>query len=118
MPTTISDGVTSVTPNLVTDYSYTRTARTIVHTVLDRSDPDTTLRPVGLRTGSLSMLCATRELASELEALHLAPGPRFLTSDDEPTADMTYLAVGDLGTTYDADGDVWLVTIGYQEVTT
>lgn len=107
----------SVTPTLVLDYSYEREARTIAHTVLDRSDPDVTLRPVGLRTGTLNLFCATRAIATDAEEMHRQSRVLTLTSDDEPTADMTYVATGSLSTEWDATNNRWTVRVGYQEVT-
>lgn len=118
MPTTITDGITTVTPTLVLDYAYDREARTIAHTVLDRSDPDVTLRPVGLRTGTLNLFCADRSTATAVEELHRTPAPLFLASDDEATADMAYVVTGRLGVSWDADNDRWKVTADYAEVLT
>lgn len=109
---------TSASPDLVIDYTYTRTARTIVHEVVDqRSDPDVTLRPVSLRAGVLNLWCRTRELATELEDLHTASVPLELdASDDEPTASMTYVPTGLLTVTWDPTFNRWTVAAGYQEV--
>ncbi|MBD8077698.1 hypothetical protein [Cellulosimicrobium arenosum] len=116
MSTTITDGTTVVIPTLVLDYSYEREARTIVHTVLDRSDPDITLRPVGLRTGTLTMFCLTRALAVDVEDIHRTFGLLTLTSDEEPTADMFYVATGRIGSSWDPEHNRWTVTVDYAEV--
>lgn len=115
--TTISNGTTTVEPAVVLDYAYTRAARTIVHDVLDdRGDPDVTLRPVSTRAGRLRMLCPSRALAADVEALHMHRGTLQLVDDQEPTADMAYVVVGDVAVDYDATQDVWTVDAGYREV--
>lgn len=116
MPTTITDGTTTVTPSLVINYAYTREARTLVHTVLDRSDPDVTLRPVGLRTGTLNLFCTTRALATDVEQLHRQIGVLTLASDEEPTANMSYVTTGRVSTSWDDAFDRWTVAVDYAEV--
>jgi hypothetical protein len=107
----------TVTPDLVLDYAYTRTARTIVHDVLDRSDPDVTLRPVSLRQGTLALFAATVELATALDELHRTPGVLILdATPDEPLASMAYVATGQITQTWDATYDKWRLDVGYREV--
>lgn len=111
----------AATPDLVTDYGYGREARTIVHPVLGASAsglavPDVTLRAPTTRTGMLAMLCATRETATDVEAMHLTARTLTLTVDDEPTANMAYVATGPMAVEYDADADVWWVRVTYAEV--
>lgn len=104
-------------PDLVIDYAYQREARTIIHTVLDRSDADVTLRPVGLRRGTLNMYCRTRTTATALEDLHRLSLPLTLdATEDEETASMVYVPTGTLDVSWDATFDRWLVAVGYQEV--
>ncbi|MCB7135362.1 hypothetical protein [Cellulosimicrobium marinum] len=118
MTTTISvpGTETAASPELVLNYAYEREARTMVHAVLDRSEPDVTLRHTGLRRGTLALFCTSRDQAAFMEAVHTAALPLTLESDDDPLANMTYVASGRVGSSYDAENDKWTVTVDYAEV--
>jgi hypothetical protein len=115
---TITDGVTTANPVQVLDYTYTRAARTIVHEVLDRPDPDITLRPVGYRAGTLGLFFPDRATALAAEDMHRIPGVLHLDADaDEATATMDYVPTGVIAVTLDLTGQRrWRVDVQYQEV--
>lgn len=115
---TISDGITTVTPDLILDYAYSRAARTLVHQPIAGTALDVTLRPLALRTGTLNCWCQTRDLAYDVEAVHAGPAVLTLDADDdEPFASMRYVPTGgQLTVTWDATYDKWLVAVPYQEV--
>jgi hypothetical protein len=115
---TISDGTTTLTPDLVIDYAYQRPARTLVHQSIDGNALDVTLRDVGLRTGTLNLFCVDRVLAAQLEALHEEPVVLTLDADDDDVlASMRYVVTGgSLTVTWNADYDKWVVAVPYQEI--
>lgn len=118
MGTTVTSGAVSVAPMGVMSLRYTRPSRTLVHIVLDREDPDITLRPSSPRTGSLEYLCADEDAARALENLHaVAPGVLVLASDRAHLDGLRYVVVDSLGVELDArTRRRWLVTVPFQEV--
>ncbi|MFD6091320.1 hypothetical protein ACFWGN_04270 [Oerskovia sp. NPDC060338] len=119
MGTTITAGGVSVAPLGVMDLSYDREARTIVHDILDRPDPDVTLRPTGLRAGNLVFLCADDPSRDAVEELHTtAAGVVSLTATDRPRLDgLRYVVTGRLNVVLDSQTrHRWLVTVPYREV--
>lgn len=117
MTTTISDGVTTVAPLVVDGYESTRAPRTIVHEVLNNPNPSVSLKPAGLRTGTLSAVFATRADAVECEAMLAAAAVLTLTSTVD--VGMTFVVHEDITVTLDdSTRAVWLVSFGYQEVLT
>jgi hypothetical protein len=97
MGATITDGTTTITPVLVLGYAASQTARNIFHDILDRPDPDVSLAPATLRSGTLRLLFDTTADAEAARAFH-AQAARFIYVDaDEPTASMVY-ALADSGT--------------------
>lgn len=115
---TVSDRYTTLTPDLVTDYGYARRSRSIIHELIGRADPDVTLRPASTRNGTLSYFAVSRELAYELELMHVA-GDIFTvdTDPDDPTAvAFQYVLDGDLRVEYDAENDKWMTRVGFREV--
>lgn len=113
----VVNGPSIASPDLVTDYNYQREARTIVHTTIAGSEPDISLRPIGLRNGTLNMFCKDRATATRVENLHLEPFTLYLdATDDEPTASMYYVATGQISVAYDSQYRTWKVSVAYQEV--
>jgi len=115
---TITCGESSVSPTLVLGYRSTRPARNLVHSIIDRADPDVTLKPAGLRTGTMQLFHLTLATALACEALHALEGVCTLEDTDLPELDMSYIAAGDI--TLELDPDTrkrWVVSLEYQEVT-
>lgn len=113
---TLTTSVTTVEVPQVLDFSYGREARTIVHTPISSAVPDVTFRPLGLRTGVLSIFCPTRELAAEVETLHSTPLAVAFEDTDQPANSMVYVATGTLSVTYDVESETWTVRVSYSEV--
>jgi len=115
--TTISDGTTTITPELVVGYEATRDARTVVHQVIGRADPDVSLAADGLRTGSLELLFLTEAAASAGLALHTHPARFTLTEAGMTIPTMTYVRYGALRIRLDPQTqELWLLSVGFREV--
>lgn len=116
--TVISDGTTDLTPQLVLGWQSTQNARTVVHPVIGRPDPDVTLRPHTPRTGQLRMLTLNEADAHALAALHTQGLVLTLTDTDLPALGMSYVASGPVTVALDdATRRRWVVTVDYTEVT-
>lgn len=117
MSTTITDGTTSVTPLLVTDYEHRREARTIVHEPIGRPDPDITLRPASTRSGTLRAVLTASADVTALDALLARATVLTATSTDEPRLDgLRFVVAGD-DTRVRLEGtSSWVVEWGYREV--
>lgn len=110
--TSITSGGVTRTPILVEGYKATRSARNIIH---DTAATDVTLRPAGLRKGTLNMLCETLADALAIEALHLPAV--VITFSDATVGPMYYVASGDIDVEQDdATGTMWWVRVAFQEV--
>ena len=115
--TTISDGTTTLTPILVTGWETTRTAANVLHVVVGRADPDVTYRTATLRAGTLECLCATLELALQLEELAAQPKRLTLADPDHPSIGMAFVASGDIRVELDPDTrEQATVAIDFQQV--
>lgn len=116
---TITDGVTTITPHLVVEWRSTTPARSVVHPILDRPDPDVTLRTGGLRTGVLRLFFLEQADALAAVELHRQASPFALDAAPEsPALSMTYV-VAPAGTdlvNHDPAGESWKVDVAYQEV--
>lgn len=115
---TLYDSVTETTPELVLGYQTQREARTVVHRVLDRVDPDVSLRPAGMRSGTLDLFYLTEQEAYDAEVMHTMPARFTFTEDDRPTASMTYVvADGRIQRRLDdATRRRWVVSVPFVEV--
>lgn len=117
MTTTLSDGITDVIPTLVTGWESTRDARNILHDIIGRADFDVTLRPAGLRSGTLEMLFSSLDNALAAEALLVQAKSFTLEDTDRPTLNMTFVASGSITVAIDEDTrTLWTVACDFQEV--
>lgn len=117
MSTVITHSSGVITPTAVDGYESARTPRTIVHTILGRSDPDITLRPAGLRSGTLTLVFATGAEASGAEAVLRTPEVFALTNPDVPEMAMSFVvAEGDLRTVLGDTRQSWNVDVPFREV--
>lgn len=120
MTTTIAHVTGVVVPEVVNGFEGTREARTIVHAILGRPDPDVTFRPAGLRTGTLRLVFATGAAAAAAEAALTVPQVLTLIDNEVPEVGMSFVvAEGDIVTTLDTTTRVvWIVALPFREVTT
>ena len=117
MATTITDGTTTITPELVLGYEVSQESRNVVHTILGRSTPDITLRFTNLRTGTLQLLFTSATDAEEARQLHINPIVFTLESTEIPEADMSYVVAGSISTVLeDETRKLWTISVDFQEV--
>ena len=118
MATTITAGSVTITPTLVEGYAATAPARTLVHDILGRTAPDITLRPAGLRTGTLTLLIAVEARAVEAFTA-LCAGVVCTLASDERSISMPFIVPDgqQVGIKLDdTTRDHWHITVPFQEV--
>lgn len=113
---TITDGTTTLAPLLVLGWQPTREARSRVHQTIGRPDPDVTLRPHALRSGTLRILCADMAAAVAMEALHAQGMVLTLADDDVSAVAMAYAVTGGLGVELDQQAYRWIISADFTEV--
>lgn len=122
MSATITIGSTVISPQAVTGYESVREGQSIVHDILGRSNPDVTLRPSGLRRGTLHLaFIGTTAEADSLAAenAHALAGVAALTVADHPTASMSYIVPGAGSIKRSLSPETmnhWLLELDFQEV--
>lgn len=117
MADTITDGTATVTPELIDGYRSERETGNVIHLASD--DPanlDVTLRPAGLRTGTLRLLFLTLAAALTAEDMHAGDAVLSLATPNHPGLAMTYVAAGTISVELDDTRSVWLVEVDFQEV--
>lgn len=118
MASTISHSGGIITPAVVDGWRMSREARTRVHTILGRSEPDVTFRPAGLRKGVLRCVFATEADARAADAVFATPQVLVFGDSDRPTlAGSFVVADGDIEVELDdVTRNAWIVTVPFQEV--
>lgn len=119
MTTTVSNGITTLTPTVVLGWESRQPSKTQIHPILGSTNPDVTTRPALLRTGTLELMFATEANANSCRTMHTAAGVFTLTSNDLSYISMSYVVAGEVTVKLD---DVTLnrfvVSIDFQEVVT
>lgn len=120
MSTIITHAAGTITPEVVDGFEASRPARTIVHTILGRADPDITFRPAGLRNGELALVFGTGAEAAAAEAILAVPQVFGLNDPAVPQVSMSFVvAGGDLTNSLDPQTRrVWILRVPFQEVAT
>ncbi|WP_025159367.1 hypothetical protein [Leifsonia aquatica] len=115
---TISDGATTLTPELVIGYSTQQDGRNSFHDILGRGDPDVSLAPAAMRVGTLNLFFLTEADADACRRLHARAAVFTYTATDNPTTSMRYvLDAGGIGPALDDQTrQRWTVAIAYREV--
>lgn len=114
--TTVSVPRTS-TPVLVTGYDSVRASTNVFQDVLGRSNPDVSLSPAGLRSGTLTCLFASEVEAYECERMHIGTAVLTFNDSDLQTVGMDYVLGGSIRRQLDPESRLyWTVAIDYQEV--
>lgn len=118
MSATISDGITSITPTLVTELTEEAPSGNRRHELLGGGIA-MSIRGAGLRSGALSLFFPLEADAAAAVALHRAASVFTLTYPERPTLAMSYV-LADGGTISreldDETRDNWIVHVDYQEV--
>lgn len=120
MSAQITGGVTPIYPSTVLGYESERDAGSLVHKILGNSNPDVTLRPAQLRSGSLKLafLSDTSEEDSRTAELALSQGSVFtLLETDRSSVGMQFVASGRIRRILDDETrDDWSVEVDFTEV--
>lgn len=145
MTTHVTNGTLTFFPTVVDGYESARETATVVHQILDRANPDVTIRPAGLRTGTLRLVFANpdvayigalitiggyvfentdpnsplsaEQMARACEDAHAQGGVFTLMSTDRYSIEMSYVANGTIARSLDEDTrQVWIVEIDFHEV--
>lgn len=116
--TTITHSTGTITPQLIDGYQAASEARTIVHPIINREDPDVSLRVAGLRSGSFRCLFPAQADALAAFAVFRTPQVLTLNDPDVPAVGMSFVvAEGDISIELDGDTrSVWWVTVPFREV--
>jgi hypothetical protein len=98
-------------------YDSTREVRNVVHPIIGRADVEATLKPAGLRAGTMTLVFTDRAAAHTAAQAHADVGVFTLADTDVPTASMSYIVQGSLQLTLDPEtAREWLLRVGFQEV--
>jgi hypothetical protein len=109
----------SITPEVIEGFEASREARSIVHHVLGRSDPDITLRPAGMRTGTLTLVFADGAAAAAAEAALRVPQVLTLADPEVPEVAMPFVVTdGEIVQRINESRKSWTLELPFQEVTT
>jgi len=118
MANTITTGIYTITPTLIDGYEAERIGGTIVHPILGRVNPDVTLRPAAMRTGTLRLLFI--EEANAKTALDvLSTGAVFRLNSDERDVSMSFVVPEGERISYrlnDEARDGWHLDVPFAEV--
>lgn len=120
MATTLTRGANVIAPTLVDGYMSTMEAATVVHQIIGKSEPDVTLRPSLMRSGTLRMAWLTTgaETDSAQAATWLqGTGPWVLASSEASSINMSFVVSGRIDRELDPDSrQWWTVSVDFQEV--
>jgi hypothetical protein len=117
-PTVITHDTTTIEPVVVEGYESTREGRNVVHPIIGRAEPDVTLRPANLRTGTLRLVFDDEDASAAAELEHATGGVFAVVSTERATIEMSYVVAGEIVRGLDEDtSEDWIVTVEYQEVT-
>lgn len=116
MPTIITSGDITLTPDAIDGYSSERESGNIVHPILGRANPDTTLRAASLRTGTLRLTFGGEAESKEAEDVHAVGGVFAIISPERSSVEMSYTLAdrGRIRRTWDNAG-FWTLEVDYQE---
>jgi hypothetical protein len=117
MTTTITDSISSFSPDLVMEYSTEKQSRNVIHNVIGKAEPDVTLELDGLRIGTLRLFFESKENAwVAYEALGQV-ATWELTDTDTPEINMNFVREGRMTMTLDSvSRRRWIIEMDYQEV--
>lgn len=110
---TITQGATTIAPNVLAQFRSTRSTGTAVHAVVGAATVDVVSRPAGLRRGTLTLVFATDEDSLEAEQLHTLGTVLTLVSS-VGSVDMLYVADGQI--VRERTATEWILSVDFQEV--
>lgn len=118
----ITTGTSIISPTLLLEFESSRAGGTVIHRAVNRSAPDATLRPAGLRVGRmvLGFAGATSEAESFAAESLLASAAVFaLVSSDRATIQVQFVIPesGSIARALeDETRNAWLLTFDWVEV--
>lgn len=114
--TRTSDSATTV-PDLVDGYEASLSSRNVIHDLIG-GDIAVTLVAPRPRSGTLALVYAVEADAWAGFNLHAVTDTFTIASDEVSAVDMTYVVDGDVQIALDEETrTVWVVSVGYQEIT-
>lgn len=125
MTTIITHAGGIIYPTLIAGYESSRESGNIAHPISGRSNPDYTLRPAALRTGTLTLLFSDDEVSTAEEAslaaeeAHALPQPLVLATAGKTSILMTYVVRegGRIARSIDSvTHKTWTLTVDFQEI--
>lgn len=118
MTTIITHSGGVITPEVVDGFDAEREARSIVHTIMGREDPDVTMRPSSLQQGTLTLVFATGAAAAAAAATLNLLRVFTLSDSDVPEVNMSFVvANGRARRRLDSSTrKVWIVEVPFSEV--
>lgn len=118
MSSTFTNGVATITPELVNGYQAVSTVGTVAHEIIGRGDPDINFQPAQTRRGVLELLILTEEASEDAETAFKTPGVWNLDDPDRPSIAMPFVVHGGdvVRELEDATRELWLVRVPYREV--
>jgi hypothetical protein len=102
----------------ITDYDSDRKSRSTVHEVIGRSDPLVAFGPMGTRTGSLEIFCASMKAARDLETV-FTRGEVVMLKQNVEGMDMYFVGSSTGVSPYSVEGEGitrYSLTVDYTEI--
>jgi hypothetical protein len=117
MTTTITDASSSITPDLVMEYSTERESRNVLHNVIGKAEQDVSLELDGLRYGTLHLFFQSKTDAWVAYDALGGVGTWELNDTDHPQIDMNFVRQGSMQMKLDpVSRQRWIIEMDYQEV--
>ena len=118
MTTTITDGTTVLTPEIITGWEASQESGNVIHAIIGKADPDVTLKPAGTRAGTLELLFLNVTDAETARAMLTQPLPFIIESTDAWLNNIHIVANGSISSVLeDTTRSMWTISFDYQEIT-
>lgn len=129
-----------IVPTLIDGYQASRESRNVIHTAVGLAAPSVTIRPAGMRRGTLRMVFSGGSASTQYAVVdgyiqrvetgsdpeqdskdafdaHSGANVFVLRDSTRTTVEMTYVADGAIGRELDSvTRRTWIVTVDYQEI--
>lgn len=117
MTTTITKGVTVITPVSLLNYEAVVGSTNVLHRIISVASPSVSLSADTTRTGRIEALFDSKAAAWAAHTALRAPGTFTLADTDFPETDMTAVRDGAMTIRLDEVAHkLWILDIGYAEV--
>lgn len=115
---TISDGSTVITPQLILGWEAAQDSRNVIHSIIGKAEPDVTLKPANLRTGTLQLLFLTAAEATSARVMLIQALPFLIESDETFLDNFHFVVSGAVSSVLeDETRKLWTLSVDFQEVT-